>query len=237
MNKEDKQPPRITVFDSLFLSTITDETEWNTPEYNYKKGRSSAQKRLRGRCPKDFDLMIFFCNKDRKHWINFALYPKKRLICVIDSYGDSAKTYAMIIFRWLYDEMHFNWQEDAKKMFLAYEPCGGWTYRVDPKCKKQRDGHQCGVCTPANASCLMIGINMDILTEAVIERFWKLILSRLCSFKNLKIGGQPKLRPAAPWYRGPTKLRLPTLKMVSSLDTRSTTFSRPSVRAMIPSGT
>jgi hypothetical protein len=137
----------------------------------------------------------------------------------------------MIIFRWLYDEMHFNWLKDAKKMFLAYEPCGAWTYRVDPKCKKQRDGHQCGVWTLANASCLMIGINMDILTEAVIERLRKLIFSRLCSFKNLKIGGQPKLRPAAPWYRGPHhKLRLPALKAVLSLDTRSTAFARPSVR-------
>jgi hypothetical protein len=120
--------------------------------------------------------MIFFCNKNRKHWINFALYPKKRLICVIDLFGDPATTYAMIIFRWLYDDMHFNWPEDVKNMFLAYKPCGGWTYRVDPKCS------QCGVWTLANVSCLMIGINMDILTEAVIERFRKLIFSRLCSF-------------------------------------------------------
>jgi hypothetical protein len=113
--------------------------------------------------------MLFFCNKDREHWIDFALYPKKRLICVIHSYGNSATmSYAMFIFRWLYNEMHFNWQEDAKKMFLPYEPCGGWTYHVDPKCKKQRDGHQCGVWTLANASCLMIGINMDMLTEAVV---------------------------------------------------------------------
>jgi hypothetical protein len=78
---------------------------------------------------------------------------------------------------------------------------------------------------------------MDILTEEVIQRFRKLVFSRLCSFKNLKIGGQPKLRPAAPWYRGPIKLRLPPLKAVLSLDTRPTTFARPSVRATIPSGT
>jgi hypothetical protein len=78
-------------------------------------------KPLRG----SFEVLLFFCNKDHNHYINLAIYPGLRLICVLDSYGDSALKYAEIIFRWLYDEMHFNWLEQAKQLFMAYKPCMG----------------------------------------------------------------------------------------------------------------
>jgi hypothetical protein len=109
-NKEDKNPPKMAVFDNIFLDSISD---WDD-EYSYKNARASAMKRLRGRCPSDFEVLLFFCNKDYMHYINLVVYPKLRLICVLDSYGDSALKYAEIIFRWLYDEMHFNWLEQAK---------------------------------------------------------------------------------------------------------------------------
>jgi hypothetical protein len=70
-NEEDKNPPKMAVFDNLFLDTIADWDE----EYNYKNARASGMKRLRGRCPSDFEVLLFFCNKDHIHYINLAVYP------------------------------------------------------------------------------------------------------------------------------------------------------------------
>jgi hypothetical protein len=231
-NREDKNPPKMAVFDNQFLTNLVNFHD----AYDYKSARASGTKRLRGRCPSDFEVLLFFCNKDFQHYINLAIYPGLRLICVIDSYGYTADKYAGYIFRWLYDEMHFNWLERAKKLFMAYEPCMGWTYRVDPKCKKQSDGYECGVWTIANASCMMLNLNMSVLTEKVITNFRKLIFARLSLFSQLVPRGEPKIRDAAPWYRGPQHLKLPPLEMVTSLDTRPTETALPSVRSNMEFG-
>jgi hypothetical protein len=60
LNKEDKNPTKMAVFDSLFLNNLVDSTD----EYNYKNARGSARKRLRGRCPSDFEVLFFFATKN-----------------------------------------------------------------------------------------------------------------------------------------------------------------------------
>jgi hypothetical protein len=58
-NKEDKNPPKMAVFDSHFLNNLGASND----EYNYKNSRGSARKRLRGRCPSDFEVLLFFATK------------------------------------------------------------------------------------------------------------------------------------------------------------------------------
>jgi Ulp1 family protease len=188
-NKEDKNLPKTAVFDSHFLNNLGASND----EYDYKNSRGSASKRLRGRCSSDFEVLLFFCNQDFQHYINLAIYPGQRLICVIDSFGGNALKYAKYIFRWLYDEMYFNWRKEANKLFMVYEPCNGWTYRVDSNCRKQDDGHECGVWTIANGTCMMLNLNMVVLTSKVITNFRKLIFARLCSYKHLVPNGEPKI--------------------------------------------
>jgi hypothetical protein len=56
-NEEDKNPPKMAVFDNIFPDNIADWTDG----YNYKNARaSSAMKRLLGRCPSDFEVLLFF---------------------------------------------------------------------------------------------------------------------------------------------------------------------------------
>jgi hypothetical protein len=229
----------MAVFDSHFLNNLVDWTD----EYNYKNARGTASKRLRGRCPSDFEVLLFFCNQDYLHYINLVIYPGLRLICMLDSFGGNALTYAKNIFRWLYDEMSFNWFERAKKLFMAYKPlfmaykpCNGWTYRVDPNCAKQMDGYECGVWTIANGTCMMLNPNMVVLTSKVITNFRELIFAQLCSYKHLVTKGEPKIRPAAPWYRGAINQKLQTLEKVTSLDTRPTATALLSVRSNMEFG-
>jgi hypothetical protein len=59
-NEGDKNPPKMAVFDNLFLDTIEDWDE----EYNYRNARASGMKRLRGRCPSNFEVLCcFFATK------------------------------------------------------------------------------------------------------------------------------------------------------------------------------
>ena len=234
--KEEMEHPRVAVFDSWFLENIQTRCPDGTDEYTYTTARASAQKRLRGRCQKDFDLILVFYNQNGIHWISFAVYPKKKLIVVIDSFGGDVVHQAEIVFRWLYDEMHFNWKEEAVKMFNEYEECMGWSYYVDRQRRRQLGGVECGVWALAFATCLMLEMNLDVVTPQLVYQFRKVIFSRMCKFKNLVPGGKPLMRQAAPWYRGQHNRKLPPLVPllpVSSLDTRPTEMARPSVRSAI----
>jgi flagellar biosynthesis GTPase FlhF len=78
----------------------------------------------------------------------------------------------------------------------------------------------------------MLNLNMVVLTSKVITNFRKLIFARLCSYKHLVAKGEPKVRPAAPWYRGAMNQKLrPLEEKVTSLDTRRTETALPSVRS------
>jgi hypothetical protein len=83
---------------------------------------------------------------------------------------------------------------------------------------------------------MMLNLNMVVLTEKVVHNFRKLIFAWLCNFKQLVASGQPKIRPAAPWYRGAINLKLPPLEKVTSLDTRPTVTALPSVRSSMELG-
>jgi hypothetical protein len=76
---------------------------------------------------------------------------------------------------------------------------------------------------------MMLNLNMGILTDKVILNFRKLIFTWLCIYKHLVTGGEPKFRPPAPWYRGAINLKLPSLPLVTSLDTRPTEKALSSV--------
>jgi hypothetical protein len=70
-NEEDKNPPKMAVFDNLFLDTTTD-----IDKYNYQKGRASALKRLRGRCPSDFEVVLFFLQQRSAPLYQFGFLPQ-----------------------------------------------------------------------------------------------------------------------------------------------------------------
>jgi hypothetical protein len=70
------------------------------------KSRGMAKKRLMGRSPRSFEVMVFFINITQYHWLQICIFPKLMLIISLDSMrGGSGKVQAHILFRWLYNDI------------------------------------------------------------------------------------------------------------------------------------
>ena len=179
------------LFDSSFFALIEESAGDNT-YYNYNKVRGMTQKRLYNQSPRTYTHIIFLRNVTNIHWQSIVVYPGGKTIYVLDSMGpnpdmDGART----IFRWLYDEMNYNWQNQTRGLFDPSKVDFGWRFYADKTLNIQRDTYNCGVWMLGYIACILYHVKPQALTDQMVKDYRKRIFNRLIDVNKMR-NSQPQ---------------------------------------------
>jgi hypothetical protein len=208
---ESPNKKKIAVFDSHFIRLLVEEDQTTQiSNYNYKKARSAAARALRGKSPRYYDVLFFFCNYHRCHWQVICVFPKTYWIETIDSLGYSGEEWGRLIFRWLYDEVCYAHPQDRAGMFRDILPDYGWHLNtVTPRFAIQIDGYSCGLFTLANFAGMAQGYDPSTMNQDYIEKYRIFVFCELCP-NTIRSNGKPWKYIAPSWITLPRQ-KLPPL--------------------------
>ena len=223
--------PKVAVFDSMFVFTLLNINVG--PEsrslYNYENSRGHAARALRDKSPMDYDVLLFMCNVQHDHWQLITVYPHHKWIEPMDPLRQSAEFWGRLIFRWLYDEIHYNRHKYKGTIFSENQPDYGWYFNMETTSYHvQRDGYNCGIYVLGFVLCIIQRMNPLRLDEKWAKLFRIKIFCELCPVTirvddtraiSIPIAEEDTKRPGKP---GP----LPKLPP----DTRRTSKKRSALR-------
>ena len=109
---------------------------------------------------------------------------------------DGART----IFRWLYDEMNYNWQNQTRGLFDPTKVDFGWRFYADKTLNIQRDTYNCGVWMLGYIACILYHVKPQSLKNQMVKDYRKKIFNRLVDVNKMRSSGSgPVLYGPANW--------------------------------------
>jgi hypothetical protein len=179
---------RVAVFDPLFKMINehpqSDDPRFNREFYHYNRVRKYPHRKLHGWSPVTIDCIIFPNNVGNQHWNLIIVYPKQRHIVGLDSMHVNSCVDARTIFRWLFDEISYNYPGDVNKLFQPHLKDMGWTFRVDTEVPRQIDGYNCGVFLLGYVACVLYEMSPLRLTPMLVQGYRIQLFGECSSLKS-----------------------------------------------------
>ena len=140
--------PDAHIFNSFFMTNVM-PPERDSMGYDYFQVRNHFGKALGGKCPLEYDVLPFLWNVTKTHWCVVAVFPKLRMIEIFDSANpdnlkQTTKTHLDRLYRWIYDEVFYNHQDDLDN-FLDENGNSPWTVHFGRSIAQQDNTVDCGI--------------------------------------------------------------------------------------------
>ena len=181
---------KIIFVDSFFIEKLCSKGSElsNIPDgtYNYDGVKHWGKRFLKEANPMQLDAIVFFQNMQKSHWNLIVVRPKDYTIDSLDSMAMNNEVILVMIYRWLYDEIYFNYP-DTLDLFKKKE----WKLNDKTTMQRQQNGSDCGVFSVAWAIGISEHLNLYNMGQRSMDNARKRMLMVLLNKKMIDDISEP----------------------------------------------